>query len=225
MLYKAVSEKPVWMIQLTRAWKSSSELTKQVFRSVLRTHYIICGTQCKIKCSWELRISRQRSIKASPGISKPAVITNCPGHVVALSVALTDQTCHQKPDNFWVQAIQPGKQKHHMSLIREKKHSSDILSHDALYKPASQQVQSNTREPNQRSVQKGLSTHLKPLLLHPVMILQLLLQISQIPKLLEINFILLLQFLLNLLIFIHKRWPKTTKWKKKKGKINQYTNI
>lgn len=226
MLYKEVSEKPVWMIQLTRAWKSSSELTKQVFRSVFRTYYIICGTQCKIKCSLELlTISRQHSIKASPGISKPAVITNCPGHVAALSVALTDQICHPKPDSFWVQATQPGKQKNHMSLIREKKHSSDILFHfhDVLYKPASQQVQSNTPELNQRSVQKGLGTHLKPLLLHPVIILQLLLQISQIPKLLKINFILLLQFLLNLLIFIHKRWPRTTKWKKK-NKTERLTN-
>ena len=136
---------------LTRAWKSSSELTKQVFRSVLRKCYIICGTQCKIKCNLELlTISRQHGIKASPGISKPAVITNCPGHVAALSVALTDQTCHQKPDNFWVQATQPGKQKNHMSLIREKKHSSNTLFQNALYKPASQKVQSNTPELNQR---------------------------------------------------------------------------
>lgn len=208
------------MIRLTRAWKSSSELTKQVFRSFLRICYIICGTQCKIRCSLELlRISRQHSIKASPGISKPA-------HVVALSVALTDQTCHQKPDNFWVQAIQPGNSRNTWARLGRKNTHPIFFFHDALYKSASQQVQSNTPEPNQRSAQKGLGTHLKPLLLHPVMIFQLLLQISQIPKLLEINSILLLQFLLDLLIFIHKRWPKTTKWKKhKNGKVNQYPNI
>lgn len=55
--------------------------------------------------------------------------------------------------------------------------------------------------------QHGKATHLKPLLFHSVVFVQLGLQEAEVPELLDIDVILLLQIFLNILVLVHEGGP------------------